>query len=435
MYWAKVCKSFFTFKQNFFIMSIYGLRLKFLNQKNIFTNFYIKIDLTFFFLEAMQSLLRTRISTINRSDAFNRYYHLSASSLKNKKSSIQELINDISREEKTEKTLNNLVKNVQNKNQQIQERKRKQNEKVKAQQAKMNKFENASSKKGKHFWFPEVTQKVNVEIAKKVSIPNESIDQDDASSQSVNDVKAIKNLGDGYMQNHNVAPVERSNLLSKIENDDSNREVSRLMSAMIDRIDQQSDDVEQNLQKLIKSFSSGNNEDVNRSQTRQKRDFNNKQQRSGSTQRRSPIKTFFDKPTSLFKGVEEFKGIDQDCPVNYFQTQWNENLKELLPQVKPQNAFEAKMLDIDRQWQFPIDNEQDMGIEESTGFDEHVFLDHLLEEFPEEGPVFKFMELVITGLQQNPHLNIEEKTNQVLWFKEYFDKFSDDDLKVANLEF
>lgn len=76
-----------------------------------------------------------------------------------------------------------------------------------------------------------------------------------------------------------------------------------------------------------------------------------------------------------------------------------------------------------------------MGIEESTGFDEHVFLDHLLEEFPEEGPVFKFMELVITGLQQNPHLNIEEKTNQVLWFKEYFDKFSDDDLKVANLEF
>ena len=33
------------------------------------------------------------------------------------------------------------------------------------------------------------------------------------------------------------------------------------------------------------------------------------------------------------------------------------------------------------------------------------------------------------------YLNIEEKTNQVLWFKEYFDKFSDDDLKVANLEF
>lgn len=385
----------------------------------------------------MQSLLRIRISTINRSYVFNRYYHLSSSLWKNKKSSIQELINDISNEEGTEKTLNNLVKNVQNKNQQIQQRKKKQNEKVKAQQAKMNTFENASSKKGKHFWFPEATSKANEEINKKISVQNDDIDQDidQEHLQSVNDVKVIENLDDDSSQNRNVSPVERSNLLNKIENDDSNREVSRLMSAMIDRIDQRSDDVEQNLQKLIKSFSSGNNEDVNRSQTRQRRDFSNKQQRSGSTQRRSPIKTFFDNPTSLFKGVEELKGINQNYPVNYFQTQWNESLKELLPQVKPQNAFEAKMLDIDRQWQFPIDNEQDMGIEESTGFDEHVFLDHLLEEFPEEGPVFKFMELVITGLQQNPHLNIEEKTSQVLWFKEYFDKFSDDDLKVANLEF
>ena len=379
-----------------------------------------------FFLDIMQSLLRARLSSVNKGEIVNRCYHLSSSLWKNKKSSLQELINNINNEE-TGNSLNNLVKDVHN---QKTKQNVRRNEKVRAHQSKMNKFENASSKRGENFWFPEAAQKTN-ETEEKISELGENFDQDTDETQSVDNVKE-DDVVDVSSQNQPDLSIERNKLLDKIDSDDSNREVSRLMSAMINRIDQQAGGVEENLQKLIKSFSSAKNETDNR--PRHRNDFNSK--RSGSTQRRSPIKTFFDDPTSLFEGLAESKGVDQDYPsVNYFQSKWNDELKDLLPQVKPRNAFEAKMLDIDREWQFPINNEQDMGIEETTGFDEHVFLDHLLDEFPEEGPVFKFMELVVTGLQQNSHLSVEEKTSQVLWFKEYFDKFSDEDLKVANLEF
>ena len=377
----------------------------------------------------MQSLLRTRLSTIARVDVINRYYHLSPPLWKNKKSSIQELIKNINSEEK-EKSLKSLVKDVQNKSQQQQRQKKvkkneKRTEKPKANQAKMNYFDNTTSLKGQNFLFPKGKEANNNIKEKRGEFPEET---KDAPFVNADTEEVVTNTASS--EDQESLKVGKQNLLDRIENDDSNREVSRLMSAMIDRIDQQADDVEENFQKLIKSFSSGKSDNRTRPN---KRDYNNKKSRSG--QRRPPIKTYFDSPSTLFKELS-LKEVEHELSsTNYFQSKWNEELNELLPQEQPKNAFEVKMLDIDREWQFPIDNEQDMGIEDSTGFDEHVFLDHLLEEFPEEGPVAKFMELVVTGLQQNPHLSVEEKTNQVLWFKDYFERFSEDDLKVANLEF
>ena len=62
------------------------------------------------------------------------------------------------------------------------------------------------------------------------------------------------------------------------------------------------------------------------------------------------------------------------------------------------------------------------GLEEEAqvGFHEHVFLDHLIEDFPSRGPIRHFMELVSTGLSKNPYLTITQKAEHVKWFREYF---------------
>lgn len=92
------------------------------------------------------------------------------------------------------------------------------------------------------------------------------------------------------------------------------------------------------------------------------------------------------------------------------------------------NDFGDLMAISHRQWQFPVDNEVCKADEANVGFEEHIFLQYLLDEFPEKGPVRRFMELVINGLEQNPHLSVQEKKDQVFWFKEYFSKFSEEEL-------
>ena len=63
-----------------------------------------------------------------------------------------------------------------------------------------------------------------------------------------------------------------------------------------------------------------------------------------------------------------------------------------------------------------------MDEEANVPFHEHVFLDHLLEDFPKRGPVRVFMELVILGLSKNPHMTVQEKHAHVAWFKQYFEE-------------
>ena len=92
------------------------------------------------------------------------------------------------------------------------------------------------------------------------------------------------------------------------------------------------------------------------------------------------------------------------------------------------NAFADQISISNRLWQYPIDNEVCKIEEENTSFEEHVFLEYLLDDFPSKGPVRRFMELVINGLQKNPYLSVEQKKQRVRWFHDYFSNFSEEEL-------
>ena len=61
-----------------------------------------------------------------------------------------------------------------------------------------------------------------------------------------------------------------------------------------------------------------------------------------------------------------------------------------------------------------------MEAEQAVGFHEHVFLDHLLDDFPQRPQVLDFMELVIIGLGKNPFLTVRQKHDHIAWFRDYF---------------
>ncbi|KAG6931687.1 mitochondrial ribosomal protein S31 [Chelydra serpentina] len=89
-------------------------------------------------------------------------------------------------------------------------------------------------------------------------------------------------------------------------------------------------------------------------------------------------------------------------------------------QKPPRNGFE-EMIQWTKEgklWEFPINNEA--GIEDDDEFHEHIFLDKYLEEFPKQGPIRHFMELVTCGLSKNPYLSVKQKVEHIEWFRNYF---------------
>ncbi|KRX65249.1 Hexaprenyldihydroxybenzoate methyltransferase, mitochondrial, partial [Trichinella sp. T9] len=90
----------------------------------------------------------------------------------------------------------------------------------------------------------------------------------------------------------------------------------------------------------------------------------------------------------------------------------------------PRNGFEEMI-----QWTlegkmfpYPIDNEY-LWFEKEYPFYEHVFLEPLLEKgFPKDGPVRRFMELVVQGLSTNPYMTVQRKHEHIAWFRDYFSK-------------
>ncbi|KAL1231972.1 Small ribosomal subunit protein [Trichinella pseudospiralis] len=90
----------------------------------------------------------------------------------------------------------------------------------------------------------------------------------------------------------------------------------------------------------------------------------------------------------------------------------------------PRNGFEEMI-----QWTlegkmfpYPIDNEY-LWFEKEHQFYEHVFLEPLLEKgFPKDGPVRRFMELVVQGLSTNPYMTVQRKHEHIAWFRDYFSK-------------
>ena len=134
-----------------------------------------------------------------------------------------------------------------------------------------------------------------------------------------------------------------------------------------------------------------------------------------------PRSHLFDKIFKEFKKGPAYKPT-------LFELEQSDEIEKLKRMDIGTNDFEEMMKIADRQWKFPVDNEVVKVDEENIGFEEHVFLEYLLEEFPKEGPVRQFMELVVNGLQMNPHLSVQQKRDQVFWFKEYFGSFSEGDL-------
>lgn len=88
----------------------------------------------------------------------------------------------------------------------------------------------------------------------------------------------------------------------------------------------------------------------------------------------------------------------------------------------PRNGFE-EMIQWTKEgilWEFPIDNEA--GMDDDAEFHEHIFLEKHLKDFPKEGPIRHFMELVICGLSKNPYLSVKQKIEHIEWFQKYFEE-------------
>ncbi|XP_061876440.1 small ribosomal subunit protein mS31 isoform X2 [Colius striatus] len=88
----------------------------------------------------------------------------------------------------------------------------------------------------------------------------------------------------------------------------------------------------------------------------------------------------------------------------------------------PRNGFE-EMIQWTKEgilWEFPIDNEA--GMEDDAEFHEHIFLEKHIEDFPKQGPIRHFMELVICGLSKNPYLSVKQKIEHIEWFHKYFEE-------------
>lgn len=94
--------------------------------------------------------------------------------------------------------------------------------------------------------------------------------------------------------------------------------------------------------------------------------------------------------------------------------------RELLVNPPPKNAYEEMVLwtEQGKLWHYPIDNEA--GLPPCESFAEHVFLEELIADFPERGPIRHFMELVLVGLSKNPHISVQRKREHIHWFREYF---------------
>ena len=230
-------------------------------------------------------------------------------------------------------------------------------------------------------------------------------------------------------QGVNVFQLEQLKEDIKVQGD--NRDVTKLMSALIEEIDEELPNPDEKLKNLMDAMN------INiKSQPKSYKEGNVSTQSSDrqyKRPRRQRDWVDFNKgpSTNLFSGYSMKSSEHSKHNMSLHEQTWLKELNDMLPENIPQNLFEVMMLDIDKQWKFPIDNEQDMGIEDETSFEEHVFLDHFLDEFPDKEPIQKFMELVITGLQQNPYLSVEEKKNRILWYKGYFEKFPDEDLSFA----
>mgnify|MGYP002803921950 FL=1 len=161
--------------------------------------------------------------------------------------------------------------------------------------------------------------------------------------------------------------------------------------------------------------------------------YNIKQQQSKEKNKRKKMARSSLKTGPRFhmfdKVREKWLGDHGDVDKTIFQEMAEQEVKDLGMSATVQSGFHDLMDNIHRQWSFPVDNEI-YKTEENVGFDEHVFLEHLLDDFPQTANIEQFMELVVTGLQQNPYLTVQEKKEHIEWFREYFQNIPDEQVQL-----
>ena len=156
---------------------------------------------------------------------------------------------------------------------------------------------------------------------------------------------------------------------------------------------------------------------------RQFQDKDKRKKMARTSLKTGPQSHMFDKVRE--KWSDEHGDVDKSI----FQEMAEQEVKDLGMSATVKSGFNDLMDNIHRQWSFPVDNEI-YKTDENVGFDEHVFLEHLLDDFPQTGNIQQFMELVVTGLQQNPHLTVQEKKEHVEWFREYFQNIPDEQVQL-----
>lgn len=90
----------------------------------------------------------------------------------------------------------------------------------------------------------------------------------------------------------------------------------------------------------------------------------------------------------------------------------------------PLNGFEEmiQLTDQGKLWKYPINNEQGLEEQNEVPFEDHVFLDDQIKDFPKKDFITVFMELVICGLGRNPYISVERKRETIRFYKEYFER-------------
>nr|5AJ3_h Chain h, MITORIBOSOMAL PROTEIN MS31, MRPS31 [Sus scrofa] len=134
---------------------------------------------------------------------------------------------------------------------------------------------------------------------------------------------------------------------------------------------------------------------------------------------------------NIFKGrrlnIFEPQAVTEEAPeTEAVPSLWDIEFAKQLAAVteRPfQNGFE-EMIQWTKEgklWEFPINNEAGFD-DDGSEFHEHIFLDKYLQDFPKQGPIRHFMELVTCGLSKNPYLSVKQKVEHIEWFRNYFNE-------------
>ncbi|XP_026920544.1 28S ribosomal protein S31, mitochondrial isoform X1 [Acinonyx jubatus] len=137
--------------------------------------------------------------------------------------------------------------------------------------------------------------------------------------------------------------------------------------------------------------------------------------------------------------IFDLKAVTEEAPeTETAPSLWDVEFAKQLAEVNEQplqNGFE-EMIQWTKEgklWEFPINNEAGFD-DDGSEFHEHVFLDKYLEDFPKQGPIRHFMELVTCGLSKNPYLSVKQKVEHIEWFRNYFNE-KQDILKESGIHF